>query len=62
MDDAQAIDAVLGAYPEPVYVGDLPHPESSEDLDTKAEIVAALFKEGFLVLVDAEERATTDST
>mmetsp|Transcript_20233 Transcript_20233/g.26342 ORF Transcript_20233/g.26342 Transcript_20233/m.26342 type:complete len:194 (-) Transcript_20233:146-727(-) len=54
LDDAPAIDALINAYPEPVQVKDLPHPSSSDDLETKAEITAALFKEGFLVLVDDE--------
>jgi len=52
LDDGPALEMLLAAYPEPVHVGDLPHPGSSEDLETKADIAAALFREGFLVLAD----------
>ena len=58
LDDAPAIEALLfGCYPplEPIALGDLPHPASSEDLETKADIACALFQEGFLQLVDSHE-------
>ena len=54
IDDAPAIETLLAAYPNPVFLEDLPHPASQEDLETKAEIVQALFKEGFLLLVDGD--------
>jgi len=40
---------------DPISVEDLPHSASQEDLETKAEIVQVLFKEGFLLLVDDKE-------
>ena len=52
LDDAPAIEALLAAYPDPIRVADLPHAASSEDLETKVDIAIALFKEGFLVLVE----------
>jgi hypothetical protein len=43
------------ASQDPISIQDLPHSASQEDLETKAEIVQVLFKEGFLLLVDDEE-------
>lgn len=50
VDDGPAIEMLLHAYPEPIMVSDLQHP--SEDLEDKVGVAQALFKEGFLVIVD----------
>jgi lysine-specific demethylase/histidyl-hydroxylase NO66 len=50
LDDGPAIETLLKAYPDPVMVSDLPHP--SEDLEDKVGVAQALFKEGFLFIVD----------
>ncbi|CAN0028044.1 unnamed protein product [Ascophyllum nodosum] len=56
LDDAPAIEVLLSAYPEPVRVYDLPHPPT-EDLEDKVGVATALFKEGFLLVVDEEEES-----
>lgn len=54
LDDAPAIERLLLAYPDYVEVRDLPHPPT-DDLDLKVQIATALFREGFLVIVDDDE-------
>ncbi|CAN0196904.1 unnamed protein product [Pylaiella littoralis] len=54
LDDAPALEVLLSAYPRPITVSDLPHPPA-EDLEDKVGIAAALFKEGFLLIVDDDE-------
>ncbi|CAM9206887.1 unnamed protein product [Ectocarpus sp. 13 AM-2016] len=54
LDDAPALEVLLSAYPRPVTVSDLPHPPT-EDLEDKVGIAAALFKEGFMLIVDDVE-------
>lgn len=50
LDDGPAIEALLSAYPDAVTVSDLEHP--SEELDDKIGVAQALYKEGFLLIVD----------
>jgi len=50
LDDGPAIEMLLLAYPDSVLVSDLPH--SSEEMEDKVSIAQALYKEGFLVIVD----------
>eukprot|EP01033_Poteriospumella_lacustris_P000478 gene481-318_t len=50
LDDGPAIETLLKAYPNAVMISDLPHP--SEDMEDKVGVAQALFKEGFLVIVD----------
>lgn len=54
LDDGPAIELLLKAYPEGVMVQDLPHP--SEELEDKVGIAQALFKEGFILIVDETSR------
>jgi len=54
LDDGPAIEMLLKAYPEGVMIQDLPHP--SEELEDKVGIAQALFKEGFLLIVDETSR------
>ncbi|CAM9380088.1 unnamed protein product [Scytosiphon promiscuus] len=54
LDDAPALEVLLSAYPQPVTVSQLPHPPT-EDLEDKVGIAAALFKEGFLLIVDDDD-------
>jgi lysine-specific demethylase/histidyl-hydroxylase NO66 len=50
LDDGPAIEALLSAYPKPITVSDLYHP--SEELDDKVSVAQALYKEGFLLIMD----------
>jgi lysine-specific demethylase/histidyl-hydroxylase NO66 len=50
LDDGPCVEALLRAYPHSVTVQELPHP-SEEDGD-RVEVAQALFREGFLVIVD----------
>jgi hypothetical protein len=50
LDDGPCLEALLRAYPTGIMVSDLPHP--SEELDDKMGVAEALFKEGFLLIVD----------
>lgn len=50
LDDGPAIEVLLSSYPEGVTVSDIPHP--SEEEEDKVAVASALFKEGFLVIVD----------
>ncbi|CAM9245303.1 unnamed protein product [Ectocarpus fasciculatus] len=59
LDDAPALEVLLSAYPRPVTVSELPHPPT-EDLEDKVGIAAALFKEGFLLIVDDAEEDDED--
>lgn len=54
LDDGPAIEQLLGAYPQPVCVSELPH--SSEELEDKLAVAQALFKEGFLLVADEASR------
>ena len=54
LDDAPAIEALLRAHPQPVRVADLPHPPH-EDVEDKVAVATALFQEGFLYALDADE-------
>ena len=54
LDDAPAIERLLLAYPDYVEVRDLPHPPT-DDLELKVQIATALFREGFLVIVNDDE-------
>lgn len=63
LDDGPAIEEILGAYPHGVTISELSH--SSEDTDDKVEVARALFREGFLMVVDeatkpAEEGSDDD--
>lgn len=63
LDDGPAIEEIIKAYPHGVTISDLPH--SSEDMDDKVEVARALFREGFLMVVDeatkpADEGASDD--
>ena len=51
---------LLDAYPNPITISDLPH--SSEDDEDKLAIARALFKEGFLTIVDDISKQFDDST
>jgi hypothetical protein len=50
LDDGPAIEQLLSAYPHPIMISDLYHP--SEELEDKVSLAEALFKEGFLMIVD----------
>lgn len=54
LDDGPAIEELLNAYPNSVVVEELYHP--SEELDDKISIARALFKEGFLMIMDEASR------
>lgn len=58
LDDGPAIEAFLDAYPEGIVVSDVHH--VSEELEDKLEIARALFKEGFLIIVDEASKKDTD--
>lgn len=50
MDDGPTIEGLIKAYPEGVVVDELYHP--SEETDDKVSIAQALYKEGFLLIID----------
>lgn len=50
LDDGPVIEALLSSYPEGVTVGNISHP--SEEEEDVIAIVVALFKEGFLMILD----------
>jgi lysine-specific demethylase/histidyl-hydroxylase NO66 len=50
LDDGPAIEALLDSYPHGVIVSEIPHP--SEEEDDKVSVATALFKEGFLLVLD----------
>lgn len=63
LDDGPAIEEILSSYPLGVTISDLPH--NSEDMDDKVEVARALFREGFLMVVDeatkpADEKESSD--
>jgi hypothetical protein len=59
LDDGPAIEAILSAYPEGVVVSDLDHP--SEEIDDKLGVAQALYKEGFLLIVDEASNPSSES-
>ncbi len=60
LDDGPAIEMLLDSYPNPVAISDLPH--SSEDDEDKISITRALFKEGFLIIVDNISKQVDDTS
>jgi hypothetical protein len=58
LDDGPAIEMLLEAYPAGVLVQDLPH--ASEELEDKVGVAQALFKEGFMMIVDSVSREDGD--
>jgi ABC-type sugar transport system ATPase subunit len=59
LDDGPAIEELLQAYPVPMKVQDLSH--SSEEVEDKVSIAHALYKEGFLLIMDDATRAMRKS-
>lgn len=60
LDDGPAIEALLHAYPDGFTVADLPHP--SEELEDKVGVAQALYKEGFLAIMDEMSKPATGGT
>ena len=60
LDDGPAIEELLTAYPDGVVVSELSH--ASEELEDKLEIARALFKEGFLMVVDEASKPATNES
>ena len=54
LDDGPALEQLLGAFPAPVCVSELPH--SSEELEDKVAVAQALFREGLLLVADEATR------
>lgn len=55
LDDGPAIEELISAHPNGVVVNELSH--SSEELEDKLALAQALFKEGFLLIMDDATRS-----
>ncbi len=60
LDDGPAIEELLNSYPDGVVVSELSH--TSEELEDKLDIARALFKEGFLMVVDEASKPATNES